>query len=204
MTSSSGFIILRSALLALLLHLAGCASPATTVPSATTGFEADPALHPGDIVKITFPAAANLDTTQQIRRDGKLNLYLIGEIKAADRSPADLQEELRRRYSSQLVSSDVTVTVVSSSFTVFVTGAVLRPGKISPDRAITVLEAVMETGGFDNARADPKSVVVIRTIAGRTERMTLDLKSVLDGHQPVPFYLRTYDIVYVPEKFSFF
>ena len=92
MTSCSSSVPPRAALAAILLGLiswlAGCASPATTMPPATPGLEADPALHPGDIVKIAFPAAPNLDTTQQIRRDGKLNLYLIGEIKAADRAPA--------------------------------------------------------------------------------------------------------------------
>jgi polysaccharide export outer membrane protein len=190
--------------LGLVVGLAGCASPPATLPPSTVAFEADPTLHPGDTVKISFPAAPNLDTTQQIRRDGKLNLYLVGEIKSADRTPAELQDELRRLYSTQLVSSDVTVTVVSSSFTVFVTGAVLRPGKVSPERAITALEAVMEAGGFDSTKADPRSVVVIRTEAGRTQNVTLDLKAVLDGRQRIPFYLKSYDIVYVPEKFSFF
>lgn len=183
--------------------LAGCQ---TTAPMPALGVHTQPdqTLHPGDIVKIAFPAAPNLDTTQQVRRDGRINLYLVGEITAMDRTPADLQKELRQRYSTQLVSDDVTVTVVSSSFTVFVTGAVLRPGKISPERAITALEAIMEAGGFDTTRAALKTVVVIRTEEGRTQNVTLDLLSVLEGRQSVPFYLKSYDIVYVPEKFSFF
>lgn len=188
----------------LALTLGGCASPASSNIPSGVSFEAEQTLHPGDTVKIAFPAAPNLETMQQIRRDGKLNLPIIGEIKAADRSPADLQAELRQSYSKQLLSSDVTVTVASSSFTVFVTGAVLRPGKISPERAITALEAVMEAGGFDATKANPKAVMVIRTDDNKTHNVTLDLKAAIEGRQTVPFYLKTYDIIYVPEKFSFF
>ncbi len=37
-------------------------------------------LREGDVLKITFPGSPNLDTAQPIRRDGKLNLPLIGEV----------------------------------------------------------------------------------------------------------------------------
>jgi len=193
-----------AAVVALMLALGGCAlPPAPEIPSSVR-FEAEQTLHPGDTLKIAFPAAPSLDTTQQIRRDGKLNLPVIGEVKAADRTPADLQAELRQSYSKQLLSSDVTVTVVSAPFTVFVTGAVLRPGKITPDRTITALEAVMEAGGFDSAKANPSAVVVIRTNQHQTQRIILDLKAVIEGRQTAPFYLESYDIIVVPEKFSFF
>src|SRR5690348_14277129 len=37
----------------------------------------------GDIVQITFPGAANLNTTQLVRRDGKIEMPLLGELQAA-------------------------------------------------------------------------------------------------------------------------
>jgi polysaccharide export outer membrane protein len=193
-----------TAAVGLVLALGGCTIPQTQEFPSGARFESEQTLHPGDTLRIAFPATPSLDTTQQIRRDGKLNLPAIGEIKAADRTPANLQAELRQAYSKQLLSSDVTLTVVSAPFTVFVTGAVLRPGKITPDRTITALEAVMEAGGFDNAKANTSAVVVIRTNQHQTQRITLDLKAVIEGRQTVPFYLESYDIIYVPEKFSFF
>lgn len=45
-------------------------------------------LREGDLLKVTFPGSPNLDTTQPIRRDGKLNLPLIGEVEASGLSPA--------------------------------------------------------------------------------------------------------------------
>ena len=83
-------------------------------------------------------------------------------------------------------------------------GAVLRPGKLTPDRALTAFEAVMEAGGFDEAKADSKAVTVIRTEGGEIKRFTVNLKAVLQGKQVEPFYLQAYDVVHVPERFSWF
>jgi len=161
-------------------------------------------LREGDVLKISFPGAPNLDTSQQIRRDGKIVLSLVGEVTAVGMTPAELEKEIIKLYSSQLVSKEVTVTVVSSSFPVFVTGAVIRPGKILSDHPITVLEAIMEAGGFDYTKANLGDVRVIRNEDGRVKNYTLNLKLALQGKQSEPFYLKPSDIVYVPEKFSWF
>lgn len=170
-----------------------------------TGEPAAQLLSVGDVIRVAFPSAPNLDAPpQQIRRDGRINLAMVGEVMAAEKTPAELEAELVALYSPQLVSKEVKVTVVSSTFAVLVTGAVLRPGKITADRVLTALEAVMEAGGFDSGRANTKAVVVIRKEAGRTQNHTINLKAVIDGKSSEPFYLRSNDIVYVPEKFSWF
>src|ERR1022692_4520736 len=106
-------------------------------------------LREGDVLKITFPGSANLDTAQPIRRDGKLNLPLVGEVEAAGLTPDDLQKKLVALYASQISSKEITVQVQSSTFPVFVTGAVVKPGKVLSDHPMTALEAVMEAGGFN-------------------------------------------------------
>lgn len=186
------------------LGLGGCTSPVTNIPPAAKVAPDTQTLNPGDVVKISFPGAQNLDTTQQIRRDGRLNLYMIGEVKAADKTPAEFERDLVQAYSSQLISKEIKVTVVSSSFAVFVTGAVVRPGKISSDRALTAFDAIMEAGGFDSTRANAKEVRVVRQEEGQTKTYTLNLKTILDGGQVESFYLKSYDSVYVPEKISWF
>jgi len=103
-----------------------------------------------------------------------------------------------------LVSKEVSVTVVSSTFSVFVSGAVVRPGKVTSDHPLTALEAVMEAGGFDRTKADMRAVVVTRQEANQYKNYTVDLKSVLDGKSTEPFYLKPADVVYVPELFSWF
>lgn len=209
-SARAGWPVIAVPLLGILaLALGGCATQ--RAPEGAAKVEPPPqTLSPGDVIRIAFPSAQNLDTTQQIRRDGKVNLYLVGEVNADGLTPAELEKHLIKLYSTQLLSSEITVTVVSSSFAVYVTGAVLRPGKIQPDRALTVLGAIMEAGGFDHAKANTKSVVVIRTENGQTSRVTLNLKALMDGKdskeslEAATFYLKAHDIVYVPEKFNWF
>ena len=105
-------------------------------------------LREGDVLKISFPGAANLNTTQPIRRDGMISMPLIGEVKAAGKTPKELEKELIELYSTQLLSKEVTVEVQSSTFPVYVSGSVLHPGKIMSDHPMTAFEAIMEAGGF--------------------------------------------------------
>ena len=161
-------------------------------------------LREGDVLKIIFPGSPTLDSTQVIRRDGKINLPLVGDVDAAGMTPAALEKKLVELYAPQLSSKQVTVQVESSSFPFYVTGMVLRPGKILADHPITALEAVMEAGGFDYARADLKDVTVIRRENNIMKNYKLNLKAMLNGRKSDPFYLKPDDIVYVPERFNMF
>jgi polysaccharide export outer membrane protein len=158
----------------------------------------------GDTVRIAFPGAPNLDTTQQIRRDGKVAVPSLGEVDAANVTPADLEKRILQLFGGQLVTKQVSVTLLTSSYPVFVTGAVVRPGKIETPRPLTALEAIMEAGGFDAARANLEAVRVIRNEAGTMKHYTLNLRAVLTGRETKPFYLKPSDIVVVPEKFNWF
>jgi polysaccharide export outer membrane protein len=203
---SNTFIITLTAAFASLAAITGCQSP----PAPTAGQldqRAEIVLRAGDQVRISFPGAASLDTPPQpIRRDGKITLPVIGEVTAAGMTPTDLQKQLLTQFSGQLLSKEVIVAVVSSSFDVFIDGSVLRPGKLTSDHPMTVLEAIMEAGGFDYSKANTKHVEIIRHqgLGGTYTYFTLDLKGVLDGTDKSLFYLAPGDVVHVPEKFTWF
>src|SRR5512141_2729645 len=118
--------------LVLLLALTpGCQSPryAEIASRATAAAKTDKlVLHEGDTVRITIPGAPELNAAQQIRRDGLVTLPLLGEFKAAGLTPAEMEAELLKKYGNQLVTKQVTVTVETSAFPIFITGAVVRPG----------------------------------------------------------------------------
>jgi polysaccharide export outer membrane protein len=197
--------MLATLAVAILTAVTGCQTTQTNAPVETAATHSDAIiLREGDVLKITFPGAPNLNDSQQIRRDGKIALSMVGEVVAAGLTPGDLEKEILKLYSSQLVTKEVTVTVTSSSFPIFVTGAVIRPGKIMSDHPITALEAIMEAGGFDFTRADLGHVRVVRNEKAGTKNYTLNLKEALEAKQSTPFYLKPSDIVYVPEKFSWF
>jgi len=161
-------------------------------------------LREGDVLKISFPGSSNLDTTQPVRRDGKIALPLVGEVVAAGLTPEELQRKLVGLYADQISSKIVTVAVQSSAFPVYVTGSVVRPGKILSDHPITALEAVMEAGGFTFATANMTDVKIIRHENGGVRNFTVNLKLALNGQRSEPFYLKPSDIVYVPERFTLF
>lgn len=158
----------------------------------------------GDVLKITFPGAPNLDSTQTVRRDGKITMSVVGELTVSGLTPVNLEQELLKLYATQLVSREVSVMVVSSTYPIFISGAVLRPGKLLADRPLSVLEAIMESGGFDQEKANLKAVKVIRQEATGTKSFIFDLQSVLDGKSIEPFFVKRSDIIIVPEKFTWF
>ena len=185
------------------LALTGCQT-APPIATADTVPYLDVRLREGDTVKISFPGAPNLDSTQQIRRDGKITLSLGGEVVAAGLSPVELEKELLRLYEAQLVVKQVVVAVTSPGYPIFVSGAVLRPGKLIVDRPVTVVEAIMEAGGPDRAKADLKKVTVLRQIDGKSMSYKVDVKATIDGANVKQFFLKPADIVVVPEKFTWF
>ena len=186
-------------LLGLPLLWAGCSTPQIDSPKDTQII-----LREGDVLAISFPGSTNLDAVQTIRRDGKISLPLVGEVYAVDVTPDELQEKLIKLFDPQISSKEITVTVQSSSYPVYVTGSVLRPGRLDATQPLTAVEAIMESGGFDYAKANMKKVRIIRHTKGKTQSFVLNLKEVLDGKDVKQFYLRPEDIIYVPERFTWF
>ncbi len=158
----------------------------------------------GDQLRVSFVGAPSMDTSGEVRRDGRITLPIAGEVVAAGKTPDQLGRELSERYATELLASDVVVSVVASAFEVNVSGAVLRPGKYTSKRPMTALEAVMEAGGFDHAKADMKRVVVVRHHDGAVNNFVLDLSLALNGKPSEPFYLQPSDIVFVPTRFVWF
>lgn len=195
--------LLMLALLSVVVVLTGCQTAPHVEVSDTVPY-LDVRLREGDTLKISFPGAPNLDSTYQIRRDGKITLTLGGEITAAGLTPTELEKEILRVYEAQLAVKQVVVLATSSGYTIYVSGAVLRPGKLTIDRPITVVEAIMEAGGFDRAKADSRKVSILRQIDGKSMTFKVDVQAMIDGKQPKPFYLKPSDIVTVPEKFVWF
>lgn len=203
-----GAILGVLALAALLAVVPARAETDSAAASTNAAKDSDIVLREGDTIKVTFPGAPDLnpDPAIEIRPDGKVTLPLVGEVQAAGRTPAQLQNDLLKLYAGQLQTKEVVVSVVSSSFSVFVDGAVLRSGKVVSNHPMTILEAVMEAGGFDYTKANTQKVLVIRKGSGSANYsyFTLNLKDVLSGKSTEAFYLQPGDMVHVPERFAWF
>jgi protein involved in polysaccharide export with SLBB domain len=194
---------------ALCIAMSGCEAPyLPPIPAATgdTNATKDISLHEGDVLQIKFPGAPEMDAVQTIRADGKITILNAGEVKVSGLTPDGAADAILKASEKYITVKQVSVTVQSSAFIVYVTGAVLRPGKLISDRPLSVIEAVIESG-IDPVKSNLKAVKVIRTGAdGHYSYQVLNLQGIIDGSLWLgqPFTLKPYDIIVVPEKFNLY
>lgn len=174
-------------------------NPAPPVPSEAYASKPSGNLAPGDEISVTFSGAPELNTKQKIQPNGKVSLPTVGDVSASGRSINSLQSTLTSLYQPHLQDPTVVVSLETASAGVYVSGEVLRAGKIPLDRPMTALEAVMEAGGFTKF-ANPKQVIVIRKQGGRQQRYVLNMNDALAGYESSPFYVRPFDVIYVKQS----
>lgn len=181
----------------LALASAACTTHPPPPPIQTVVPQLPQTLVPGDVLRLSFPGAIEMDQTQRIPTDGKLALPMIGEVRAAGRSLTSLQKELVGRYKPHLQNSAVIVSIQTNANAVYVTGAVNRPGKIGLDRSMTLFEALMEAGGIARPFGDAKNVFLIRIEQGQHRTYRVDVSPALKGQPINAVYLKPYDVIHV-------
>ena len=193
------FVVLLSCAV---MPFAGCQSTRQTRSMATAATAADfeQTLAAGDVLRLQFMGAPDLSQSQRVRTDGKITLPMVGELSVAGKRPDVVRRELEALYKSKLQNSEVYVTVESSSASVYVSGAVNKAGKVVLDRPLTVLEAIMEAGGFARGLADTRRVQIIRKIDGKHQTLIVDLTKALKGQTTEVVYVQRYDVIQVPER----
>ncbi|RYD46653.1 MAG: hypothetical protein EOP85_07020 [Verrucomicrobiaceae bacterium] len=178
----------------------GDLNPSPPVPSEVSRSRPSSTLAAGDEISVTFSGAPELNTKQKIQPNGKVSMPApVGDVSAAGKSITSFQAQLTSLYGPHLQDPTVIVSLEAASAGVYVSGEVLRPGKIPLDRPMTALEAVMEAGGFTKF-ANPKQVIVVRNQGGRNQRYVLNMNDALSGAESSPFYVRTYDVIYVKQS----
>lgn len=156
----------------------------------------------GDLLKIEVVGRPDLSGQMEVGIDGRITLPVVGAVKAADRTTAELSNDLSRRISLvQRVAPEVIVSVLEyRSRKVFVLGSVLIPGTYSIGAStMSVWDAIAEAGG-PTEDANLSAVEVIPGDAsGGSQVRTVDVAAAirdgkLDDLEPV----RPGDTVRVP------
>ena len=180
--------------------LSGCESTGTTTgPSGARSGPAGPVvLAAGDTIRLTFAGAPEMNGMQKIRSDGKISLAMVGEATAAGRTLPQLQNELTALYKAQLQNPAVVVTLEMSGNAVIISGEVAAPGRRVFDRPTTLLEAIMEAGGFTEF-ANKRKVRITRVEGGQYRTETVDMSGALKGESTPVVYVRGGDIITVSE-----
>jgi polysaccharide export outer membrane protein len=154
---------------------------------------------PLDVLEVLFWKDKDLSAEVVVRPDGKISLPLLNEIEAGGLTP----EQLRFRIleSARRFIEDPTATVIVkqiNSRNVFITGEVEKPGTYPLGGPTSVLQLIAVAGGLTEFAASDE-IVVLRTVAGKTERHRVNYNDVLKGKKlEQNLQLQAGDTVVVP------
>jgi len=186
------------------LSAAGCNTPRPFYDYAS---EPDPRkqefiLGASDVLKVNVWHNPELTVDVTIRPDGTISLPLVGDVRAAGRTAADVRAEIVKRLGTYLkddaVNTTVSITAINS-YRFLVNGNVERMGVYTSNRYVTVIEAIALAGG-PNRFADPDDTVIIRDDgSGKKKRIPIDYPSILKGKHPEQdLTILAGDTVYIP------
>ncbi len=112
-----------------------------------------------------------------VRPDGKISIPLIGEVQAAGLTPEQLSASIAEGLQKVMVHPEVTVGVEKvNSKKYYIQGEVNKPGSYPLVIDTTVLEALVNAGGFREF-ANSKKIVILRG----SERLKFNYREVTKG-----------------------
>jgi polysaccharide export outer membrane protein len=137
-----------------------------------------------DVVSVSVFKDESLSTEAIVRPDGTITMPLVGELRAAGRTAAQLQQDASQRLATLVKDAAVTVSVTEiNSYRFTVAGNVENPGLFTARYYLTVSEALALAGG-PNRYADTDEVVVVRSVGGAMQRIPINYDDILSGKSP--------------------
>jgi polysaccharide export outer membrane protein len=98
-------------------------------------------------------------------------------------------------YNIRMKKGDIVFIPDSSDTSVYVMGAVTKPGSYRLTPRMTVLDAVAQAGG-PTENAQPKTIGIYRAGAKRVE--TIDMTALIDPSRSVNYALEDGDVIFIP------
>lgn len=172
---------------------------AQTLQGPKSGMSAPYVIQPNDLLEIFVWQDANLSRKALVRPDGRISFPLLQDIQAAGMTPVELKQQIEEGLKKFVEVSNVTVTVEAiQSYRVFVTGKVQKPGAISAEKPLSVLQVLALAGGFVDF-ANVQEIVVIRGSGEDSNLFKVNYPEVIKGKNfSQNMLLRNGDVVIVP------
>jgi polysaccharide export outer membrane protein len=159
-------------------------------------------IEPPDSIRLIAPNAPELNNTRvTLRPDGYVTFYLVGEVFAAGKTPAQLSAEIEEKVMRYYQDATVQVEVVSYASKVYYIAGETRAGPKPYTGRDTVLDAVLGAGIPRSAW--PQRLIVMRPdeSGDMVHRMSVNVDDMIkrgDLHHNA--VLEEGDILYMPQN----
>jgi len=185
--------------LVLCLFICGWAAAADEMAAQHQPGEGAYTIGAGDILSISVWKNADLTRVIQVLPDGMISFPLIGELKVAGETVAQLKKSLQDKLTPFVPDPEISVEVQRvNSMIVYVIGRINRPGHFELVGNMNVLQALAMAGGLTPfARRD--GIKVLRNEKDKTVEYAFDYDAVtMDENHAQNILLRRGDVVVVP------
>jgi polysaccharide export outer membrane protein len=130
-------------------------------------------IRPGDALRIAVLRHPEYAQEMTVQSDGRISYFLIGEINAAGKTPAELQSDIQRALAPQLKDAQVVVAPTPREDEVYVGGEVANPNRYTyREPELDARRGLVLAGGVRAESADLRRVTLLRRGA---ESVVVDL-----------------------------
>lgn len=156
-------------------------------------------LNPGDTLRISVWNEEALQQEVIVLPDGTISFPLVGILQVEDRSPEQVQQELKEKLSRLIPDPEINLSVRAvegNSF--FIIGKVNRPGRFAMTRPTDVMQALSLAGGF-TPYAKSEDIQIIRRSGKKQSVLKFDYSRVAEGkNMEANILLQSGDTIVVP------
>jgi polysaccharide export outer membrane protein len=132
-----------------------------------------------DVLSVLVIGEKDYSGQYLVRPDGRISLPFIGEVVAAGRTPEELTKDVAERLTEWVKAPEVSVSLVAvKSKKYYINGEVLKPGEFDLIVPTTVMEGLVQAGGFKDF-ANQKDIRILRD-GGKTV-LHFNFKEMLKG-----------------------
>ena len=174
-------------------------------PQTTVLQSAPYLIGPGDGLGIFVWRNPELSVQVTVRPDGRVSTPLVQDVPATGETPTQLAHEIEKRLAKYV--TEPIVTVIPSRFVgpfasqVRVVGEAALPRALPYRENMTLLDAMIETGGLTRYAAGNRATLV-RTINGTQESYQVFLDSLIkQGEIDANVALVPGDIIIIPQTY---
>lgn len=159
-----------------------------TVPDTTALLNvADLRIGPLDKIKVNVFGVEQLTGEYQVDHVGQIRMPLVGQVDVKGFTPSELAEVLEAKFSERFLNNaEINVQVIDSAGDqITVEGTVKKPGMVPVRGRLSLVQAVALSGGLADG-ANPRRVLIFRTIENERRVAVFDLTAIRRGRSEDP------------------